>query len=83
MFGRRLIDAVPALVNCAVPRKWRSVQYVAAASQKLTVPLVTAADPDATVAVRFTKLPEATVVVGLPPEDTDSAVVVAAIAGSV
>jgi hypothetical protein len=53
------------------------------ASQKFTVPAVTAFAPDATVAVSVTALPEATVATGLPPEVTASAVVEAAIAGSV
>ncbi len=53
------------------------------ASQKLTVPLVTEVEPDATVAFRVTGLPKATVVTGVPPEDTASAVVEAAIGGRV
>jgi hypothetical protein len=62
-----------------------SVQGVAGtvARQKFTVPGVTAAAPDATVAVSVTALPEATEVTGLPPEVTASAVEEVLIAGSV
>jgi hypothetical protein len=60
-----------------------SVQDVTAASQKFTIPVVTAFAPDATVAVSVTKLGQFTEVTGLPPEVTASAVVEFAIAGSV
>jgi hypothetical protein len=60
-----------------------SVQYVAVASQKSTVPVATFVAPDATVAVSVTALPEATVVTELPPEVTASEVVVSAITGNV
>jgi hypothetical protein len=53
-----------------------SVQYVAEASQKLTVPEVTAAAPAVTVAVKVTALLEATLVTALPPEVTASVMVV-------
>ena len=59
-----------------------SVQCVAVASQKFTVPFVTAVEPDATVAVSVTTLGEATVVTGFPLEVTASVVVEFAIAGS-
>jgi hypothetical protein len=45
-----------------------SVQCVAVASQKFTVPVVTGVVPDATVAVSVTRLSETTVVTELPPE---------------
>jgi hypothetical protein len=79
----RWIAAVPALVNCAVPSRWMSVQYVTVASQKFTVPFVTAVAPDVTVAVSVTILPESTEVTGPPPEVTASAVVELAIGGNV
>jgi hypothetical protein len=69
--------AVPALVNCSVPRRWMSVQY-ANASQNFTCPIVTAAAPAFTVAVSVTTLPAATVVTVLPPDVTARVVVVAA-----
>src|SRR6185437_14977414 len=69
--------AVPALVNCAAPRTWISVQNAAAASQNFTCPVVTGAAPALTVAVRVTTLPGATVVTALPPDVTARAVVVA------
>lgn len=53
-----------------------SVQYVAEASQKLTVPEVTAALPAVTVAIKVTALPETTLVTALPPEVTDSVMAV-------
>jgi S-adenosylmethionine/arginine decarboxylase-like enzyme len=49
-----------------------SVQYLAAASQKFTCPGVTGVVPVVTVAVSVTTLPEATVVMTLPPEVTAS-----------
>jgi len=78
-----LIAAVPALVNCAVPSRWMPVQYVAVASQKFTVPVVTAVVPEVTVAVSFTTLGQFTEVTGLPPEVTASVVMEFAIGGSV
>jgi hypothetical protein len=45
-----------------------SVQCVAVASQKFTVPVVTGVVPDATVAVSVTRLGETTVVTEFPPE---------------
>jgi hypothetical protein len=51
------------------------VQNVAVASQKFTVPLVTALVPDTTVAVSVTTLFEATEVTGIPPEVTAKVVV--------
>ena len=53
------------------------------ATQKFTVPVVTAVAPDVTVAVSVTTLPGAIEVTGLPPEVTASAVVEFAIRGSV
>jgi hypothetical protein len=55
-----------------------SVQWVAAALQKLTWPTVTGVVPASTVAVSVTTLPEVSVVTALPPEATASVVVVAA-----
>jgi hypothetical protein len=60
-----------------------SVQNAAVASQKFTVPFVTAVEPDKTVAVNVTWLGDATEVTRLPPEVTASVVVEFAIAGSV
>ena len=71
--------AVPALVNCSVPKRWISVQYAAAASQNFTCPVVTTAAPAFTVAVSVTTLPGATVVTALPPPVTASVVVVVAV----
>jgi hypothetical protein len=51
------------------------VQYVAAASQKFTCPLVTAAAPVFTVAVNVITLPDSTVVT-VPPPDVATRVVV-------
>jgi hypothetical protein len=45
-----------------------SVQYVAAASQKVTCPMVTGVVPAVTVAVSVTTLPEEIVVTALPAE---------------
>jgi hypothetical protein len=59
------------------------VQYVAVASQKFTVPVVTCVDSEATVAVSETALVDATVVTGLPFEVSASVVVELVIAGSV
>jgi hypothetical protein len=56
------------LVNCALPRRWMSSQYVAVASQKLTCPIVSEVDPALTVAVSATAVFEATDVIGEPPE---------------
>jgi hypothetical protein len=66
--------AVPELVNWLVPKTWMSVQYVAAPSQKLTCPVVTAVAPAVTVAVRVTAPPDGTVVTTLLPEVITSAV---------
>ena len=74
---------MPALVNCAVPSTFTSVQYVAAALQNFTVPFVTGVDPETTVAVRVTTPVDGTTDAGLPPELTDNAVVELEIAGSV
>jgi hypothetical protein len=57
-----------------------SVQYVAAASQKFTCPITTAADPDFTIAVSVTTLPESTVVTVLPADVIAKAVEVSAVA---
>ena len=62
--------AVPALVNCAMPRRWLSSQYAAVASQNLTCPVVKVADPALTAAVNVTTLPAATDVTGAPAEVT-------------
>jgi hypothetical protein len=51
---------------------------VAVASQKFTCPVVTFVEPEVTVAVRVTTLPDATVVTVLPPELIARVVVVAA-----
>jgi hypothetical protein len=53
-----------------------SVQYVAAASQKVTCPMVTGVVPAVTVAVSVTTLPEEIVVTALPAEVTPRVVVV-------
>jgi hypothetical protein len=58
--------AVPALVNCAVPRRWISSQYVAAASQNFTLPAVNAVSPALTAAVSVTMVFDATDVTGVP-----------------
>jgi hypothetical protein len=55
-----------------------SVQEAADASQKLTVPVVTAVLPDFTVAVKVTTLPESTVVTAPLAEVIARVVVVAA-----
>src|SRR5258708_39556758 len=80
MPGNRRMVAFPAEVNCAVPNKWISEQWAAAASQKFTVPGVTGVAPGVTRtdAVNVTSLPEATVVTGIPAEVTASVVVVGA-----
>jgi hypothetical protein len=72
--------AVPLLVNCAVKRRWISVQDLAKESQKFTWPGVTGADPAMTVAVSVTTLPDETVVTALPPLLTASTVVVVGMA---
>ena len=72
--------AVPAVVNCAVPNKWISVQRVATASQKFTCPVVNAVDPARTDAVSVTTLPEAMEVTGAPPDVTAIVVDVATLA---
>ena len=66
--------AVPAVVNCAMPRMWTSVQYFAVASQKSTWPVVRAVVPAFTVAVRVTMVPAAAEVTALPPAVTVSVV---------
>jgi len=53
-----------------------SEQYVAEASQKLTVPEVTGAPPAVTVPVKVTALPETTLVTGVPPAVTESVMAV-------
>ena len=78
MPGTNFSSAVPALVNCAVPIIWMSSQYGAVASQKFTCPAVNAEEPDSTVAVKVTTLPELTEVTGAPAEVKASVVVVAA-----
>jgi hypothetical protein len=55
-----------------------SVQYVAAASQNFTCPIVTGVIPAITDAVNVTTLPDATVVTVVPADVTASVVVVAA-----
>jgi hypothetical protein len=80
MPGRSLTTAVPALVSCAVPSRWISVQYFAEASQKLTCPTVTLLEPATTAAVSVTTLPEATDPpdrIVIPPETTVNDVLVA------
>ena len=54
-----MIVAVPAGVNCAVPIIAEFMQYVAVASQIVTVPTVTG-DPLDTAAVKVTAVPEVT-----------------------
>jgi hypothetical protein len=54
-----------------------SVQYVAAASQKLTSPAVTAVPPAATVAVNVTTVPDGTVLTVAPFDEIATVVVVA------
>jgi len=69
--------AVPAEVSWAAPRTWKSSQYLAVASQNLTRPCVTGADPAMTVAVSVTTVPDATDVAALPPLVMANVVVVA------
>jgi len=76
--GTNFSTAVPALVNCAVPRRWVSSQYAAVASQNFTCPVVTAVAPALTLAVKFTTVPDATELTGAPPEDAVSVVPVVA-----
>jgi hypothetical protein len=71
-----LMVAVPALVNCAVPRIWMSVQCAAVASQKFTWPAVTTVPPAFTVAVSVTTVPVTTVETVPPPDVTAKVVVV-------
>jgi hypothetical protein len=66
--------AVPALVNCAVPARWMSVQDAAVASQKFTCPSVSAAPAAWTVAVKVTTVPPATEDTAFPPEVTERVV---------
>jgi hypothetical protein len=79
MPGMNFSTAVPALVNCAVPSRWMSVQYATEASQKETWPTVTGFPPAVTVAVSDTTLPDATEPPDgnvVPPEVSASVVVV-------
>ena len=62
MPGTNLNRAIPALVNCAVPNRWMSVQEAADASQSVTLPRVTFVAPELTVAVNVTAVPEETLV---------------------
>src|ERR1700686_400930 len=78
MAGRKCSVAVPALVNCAVPSRWMSVQDFAVASQKLIWPDATGVLPAMTVAVNVTTVPDVTVATAFPAEVTDSVVVVVA-----
>jgi hypothetical protein len=55
------IEAVPAEVNCAVPRIAMSWQYFAVASQKSTTPGVTVFPPEVTSAVSVTAVCAGTV----------------------
>jgi hypothetical protein len=73
--------AVPALVNCAIPKRWISAQATALASQKFTRPGVTGVVPVRTVAVRITAVPEFTVVTEAAPDVTARVVVVCGGAG--
>lgn len=68
------MEAVPALVNCAVPSRWMSVQCGEEASQKFTAPVGTGVVPASTVAVRVTADPLATLFTWVPPEVTASIV---------
>jgi hypothetical protein len=68
--GRSFSTAVPALVSCAVPNKWISVQRDAVASQNFTWPVVKVIDPLRTEAVSVTTLPEGVEVTAVPPEVT-------------
>jgi len=69
--------AVPALVNCPIPRRWMSVQWGKEASQNLTCPVVTGEVPEFTVAVSVATLPCA-IVVTLPLPDVIAREVVVA-----
>src|ERR1700744_770715 len=79
-FQGRPGNAVPrfrALVNCAVPSRWISVQEAAVAAQKFTCPSVSAVAPACTVAVKGTTVPPATEDTAFPPEVRERVVVVA------
>jgi hypothetical protein len=62
----KLTVAVPALVSCAVPMLWIESHEAAAASQKLTCPVFNGAEPEVTVALSVTTVPEATDWTDLP-----------------
>lgn len=68
--GRSFSTAIPALVSCAVPNRWISVQRVAVASQKFTWPVVNVVDPLRTEAVSVMTVPEGAEVTAVPPEVT-------------
>ena len=73
-----MIAAVPAVVNCAVPSRWISLQSFAVVSQKFTWPRMTGAPAAVTVAVNVTTVPCEMVVTALLLAVTVSVVVVAA-----
>lgn len=73
--SRSLIEAIPAEVSWAVPRRCWLVQCVAVASQKFTTPRVTGVDPDLTVAVKVRTVPTGTELAAVPPEVIDRVVV--------
>ena len=60
-------DAVPLGRIWAVPRRWRSLQKAAEASQKATCPSLRGALPLVPVEVRVTTVPAVTVVTVFPP----------------
>src|SRR5271163_1292948 len=81
MPSRKTMFALPLAVSCAVPITASPLQVVLmVASQKLTVPGVTAAPAEVTVAVSVTAVPDATDVTAAPALVTASVVVVAALA---
>lgn len=57
MPGTNLNLAVPALVSCAVPNWWMSVQEIVEASQSVTLPWVSFVDPELTEATNVTIVP--------------------------
>ena len=68
--------AVPALVSCALPRRWTASHKVVVEVQKFTCPAVTEFDPAVTVAVAVTIVPAGADDTGLPPAVRDKAVTV-------
>src|SRR5271169_6173266 len=76
MPGTNFSVAVPAVVNCAVPRIAEFSHKRAVASQKVTAPGDTGPVAAVTVAVRVTAVPEGTVVTVSPATVTASVVAV-------